>query len=60
LRDDNPVDRSDGFRTLCEAARLGDIKGCQEQLTNGVNVNARDDFDYTPLILVGSHFMEDS
>lgn len=53
LKDDNPLDFSDGFRTLCEACRRGDLKVCQEQIQTGVNINARDRFDYTPLILVG-------
>jgi ankyrin repeat/BTB/POZ domain-containing protein 1 len=52
LRDDNPVDTSPGFQNLCEAVRRGDVKTCQQLILNGVNVNARDTFDYTPLILV--------
>ena len=52
LKEDNPLDQSDGFRQLCEACRRGDLKTCQEKLQEGVNINARDRFDYTPLILV--------
>ena len=52
LREDNPLDLSDGFVRLCEACRRGDLKSCQELITKGANINARDKFDYTPLILV--------
>lgn len=52
LKEDNPLDTSDDFRRLCDACRRGDLKLCQEQLSKGVNINARDQFDYTPLILV--------
>jgi ankyrin repeat/BTB/POZ domain-containing protein 1 len=52
LKDDSPLDVSDEFRKLCEACRKGDLKGCQEMITTGININARDQFDYTPLILV--------
>lgn len=52
LKEDNPLDVSDSFRRLCEACRRGDSKICQEMITEGVNINARDAFDYTPLILV--------
>ncbi|KAL8946586.1 MAG: hypothetical protein Q9222_007039, partial [Ikaeria aurantiellina] len=51
LKEDNPLDLSDGFNRLCEACRRGDLKLCQETITEGVNINARDRFDYTPLIL---------
>lgn len=53
LKEDNPLDTSDNFKRLCEACRRGDLKGCQEAITEGANINARDAFDYTPLILVG-------
>ncbi|KAL1304640.1 hypothetical protein AAFC00_003604 [Neodothiora populina] len=58
LKDENPLDFSDDFRILCEACRRGDLKVCQEQITLGVNINARDRFDYTPLILASlcGHF----
>ena len=52
LKEDNPLDVSDNFRKLCEACRRGDLKVCQEMITEGANINARDKFDYTPLILV--------
>ncbi|KAI9817579.1 MAG: hypothetical protein M1827_001191 [Pycnora praestabilis] len=51
LKDDNPLDVSDNFMRLCEACRRGDLKVCQEMITEGTNINARDRFDYTPLIL---------
>jgi ankyrin repeat protein len=52
IKDDNPLDLSEPFRELCSACRKGDLKVCQEKITEGVNVNARDAYDYTPLILV--------
>lgn len=52
LKDDNPLDLSESFRVLCDACRTGDLKVCQEKISEGVNINARDQFDYTPLILV--------
>lgn len=53
--DDNPLDLSEPFRELCEACRKGDLKVCQEKITEGVNINARDQYDYTPLILVSQY-----
>ena len=52
LKEENPLDVSDAFNKLCEACRRGDLKGCQEMINEGANINARDLFDYTPLILV--------
>lgn len=52
LKEDNPLDLSESFRRLCEACRNGDLKVCQEMINEGANINARDQFDYTPLILV--------
>jgi len=52
LKEDNPLDLSERFETFCEACRRGDLKVCQEKIIEGVNINARDRFDYTPLILV--------
>lgn len=52
LKDDNPLDLSEPFAELCSACRKGDLKVCQEKITEGVNINARDPYDYTPLILV--------
>lgn len=54
-KEDNPLDLSDEFSKLCLACRTGDLKSCQELITDGVNINARDEFDYTPLILVKPH-----
>ncbi|CAG7927471.1 unnamed protein product [Penicillium olsonii] len=51
IKDDNPLDLSEPFRELCNACRQGDLKVCQEKISEGVNVNARDPYDYTPLIL---------
>ncbi|KAL1792566.1 hypothetical protein ACET3X_009073 [Alternaria dauci] len=51
LKEENPLDLSDDFRVFCEACRRGDLKVCQELISTGVNINARDKFDYTPLIL---------
>lgn len=52
LKEDNPLDDSETFINLCEACRRGDLKTCQETITEGVNINAKDAKDYTPLILV--------
>ncbi|KAJ4297984.1 hypothetical protein N0V90_005883 [Kalmusia sp. IMI 367209] len=52
LKEDNPLDTTETFRLFCEACRRGDLKVCQEMIQAGVNVNARDRHDYTPLILV--------
>ncbi|KAL9125496.1 MAG: hypothetical protein Q9217_005309 [Psora testacea] len=52
IKEDNPLDVSDTFNKLCEACRRGDLRVCQEMITEGANINARDVFDYTPLILV--------
>ena len=54
LKEENPLDLSDDFRLFCEACRRGDEKVCQEMISKGVNINARDKYDYTPLILVRS------
>lgn len=51
LKEDNPLDVSENFRKLCEACRRGDLKVCQEMIMEGVNINAKDLYDYTPLIL---------
>jgi len=52
LKEDHPLDETDNFRLFCEACRKGDLKVCQEKITEGVNINARDVFDYIPLVLV--------
>ncbi|KAK4569581.1 hypothetical protein LTR86_003344 [Recurvomyces mirabilis] len=51
LKEENPLDTSTDFRIFCEACRRGDLRVCQEQISKGININARDQFDYTPLIL---------
>ncbi|EME48871.1 hypothetical protein DOTSEDRAFT_67814, partial [Dothistroma septosporum NZE10] len=51
LKEENPLDLSGDFRKFCEACRRGDLRVCQEQISKGVNINARDEYDYTPLIL---------
>ena len=51
LKEENPLDQSESFRSLCNACRKNDLKACQEAITSGANINARDEFDYTPLIL---------
>jgi hypothetical protein len=58
LKEENPLDLSDDFRAFCEACRRGDLKVCQEKISEGVNINARDKFDYTPLILVGPVYLQ--
>ena len=57
LKEDSPLDLSADFAALCEACRKGDLKTCQEAITNGANINARDQFDYTPLILVSKDYV---
>ena len=52
IKEDNPLDLSEPFRELCEACRRGDLRTCQERIAEGVNINACDAYDYTPLILV--------
>lgn len=58
LKEDFPFDVSENFRILCEATRKGDLKVCQEMISEGVNINAKDEYDYTPLILASlcGHF----
>ncbi|KAI9663254.1 MAG: hypothetical protein M1821_008302 [Bathelium mastoideum] len=51
LKEENPLDVSERFRLFCEACRRGDLKVCQEKIIEGVNINASDRFNYTPLIL---------
>ena len=53
LRDENPLDLSDQFNELLEACRLSNLKRVQELISAGVNLNGKDKFDYTPLIIVG-------
>ena len=56
LRNEHPLDLSEDFESFCQACRRGDLKRCQELISAGVNINAKDDFDYTPLIIVSSLF----
>ncbi|KAI1825798.1 BTB/POZ domain-containing protein [Xylaria intraflava] len=51
LRDENPLDSSEEFNGLLEACRRGDLKRTQELISAGVNLNGKDKFDYTPLII---------
>lgn len=53
LRDENPLDLSDEFNELLQACRHGNLKRVQELVSAGVNLNGKDKFDYTPLIIVG-------
>lgn len=52
LRDENPLDLSQEFNDLLDACRRGDLKRTQELISAGVNINGKDKFDYTPLIIV--------
>ncbi|KAH6651895.1 BTB/POZ domain-containing protein [Truncatella angustata] len=58
LRDENPLDDSAEFHQLLAACRQGDLKRTQELITQGVNINGKDNFDYTPLIIASlcGHF----
>ncbi|KAK6216355.1 hypothetical protein LQW54_003558 [Pestalotiopsis sp. IQ-011] len=51
LRDENPLDESAEFNELVAACRHGDLKRTQELISTGVNINGKDKFDYTPLII---------
>lgn len=52
LRDENPLEESDEFNQLILTCRKGDLRRCQELISQGVNINAKDRFDCTPLIIV--------
>jgi ankyrin repeat and BTB/POZ domain-containing protein 1 len=52
LKDENPLDTSEEFNDFLLACRHGDLKKCQELISQGVNINGKDKFDYTPLIIV--------
>lgn len=54
LRDENPLEQSSDFTSFMHACRKGDLKTCQELMSGGVNINGKDHFDYTPLIIVSS------
>lgn len=51
LRDENPLDTSPEFHEFLQACRLNDLRKCQELINLGVNINGKDKFDYTPLII---------
>ncbi|KAB5560290.1 hypothetical protein GE09DRAFT_1116559 [Coniochaeta sp. 2T2.1] len=51
LREENPLDLSPQFEEFLQACRRGDLKRCQELISSGVNINGKDQFDYTPLII---------
>ncbi|KAK1727809.1 hypothetical protein CaCOL14_012533 [Colletotrichum acutatum] len=51
LREDNPLDQTTEFEAFLLACRRGDLKTCQELISAGVNINGKDRFDYTPLIV---------
>lgn len=52
LRDENPLDTSEEFNEFLVACRHGDLRKCQELISEGVNINGKDKFDYTGLIIV--------
>lgn len=54
LRDENPLDQSPAFNDFLQACRRGDLRTCQELISAGVNINGKDRFDYTPLIVVST------
>ncbi|KAJ4419940.1 hypothetical protein N0V82_004654 [Gnomoniopsis sp. IMI 355080] len=58
LRDENPLEQSSDFTKFLHACRKGDLKTCQELMNSGVNINGKDHFDYTPLIIASlcGHF----
>ncbi|KFA64745.1 hypothetical protein S40285_01341 [Stachybotrys chlorohalonatus IBT 40285] len=58
LRDENPLDTSPEFNDFLMACRRGDLRKCQELIDAGVNINGKDRFDYTPLIVASlcGHF----
>lgn len=56
LRDENPLDQSDEFNEFLLACRHGDLRKCQEFISQGVNINGKDRFDYTPLIIVSTNY----
>ncbi|KXH28007.1 BTB/POZ domain-containing protein [Colletotrichum salicis] len=51
LREDNPLDQTTEFEAFLLACRRGDLKTCQELISAGININGKDRFDYTPLIV---------
>lgn len=53
LRDDNPLEDNEDFNDFLLACRHGDLQKCQEYINLGININGKDKFDYTALIIVG-------
>ncbi|KAK3298516.1 uncharacterized protein B0H64DRAFT_335926 [Chaetomium fimeti] len=51
IRNDHPLDSSPEFLDFLQACRRGDLKTCQELISAGVNINAKDNYDYTPLVV---------
>lgn len=51
LREENPLDLTEDFGQFLEACRRGDLKECQNYILGGVNINGKDEYDYTPLIV---------
>ncbi|KAK4151322.1 hypothetical protein C8A00DRAFT_36020 [Chaetomidium leptoderma] len=51
LRNEHPMDSSSEFLDFLQACRRGDLKQCQQLITAGVNINAKDEYDYTPLVV---------
>lgn len=58
LRDENPLDLTSDFSKFLDACRKGDLKTCQELISEGININGKDAYDYTPLIIASlcGHF----
>lgn len=52
LRNEHPLDLSLQFDDFLQACRRGDLAHCQELITAGVNINGKDRYDYTPLVIV--------
>ncbi|KAK4219088.1 hypothetical protein QBC37DRAFT_411224 [Rhypophila decipiens] len=51
LRNEHPLDLSQQFADFLMACRHGDLAQCQELITAGVNINGKDKYDYTPLVI---------
>ncbi|KAJ4421039.1 hypothetical protein N0V85_000384 [Neurospora sp. IMI 360204] len=51
LRNEHPFEDSPEFHEFIHACRRGDLKHCQELISGGVNINGKDKYDYTPLII---------
>lgn len=54
LRNEHPLELSPEFHEFLQACRRGDLKQCQEAISAGININAKDQYDYTPLVVVSS------